>query len=193
MAELYEYWYFIKLGALLRKHHPLKGNDVIKADSKGLYVSLKKGKTSTLSFIHSKTEEIFSLSYNRGFNSNPTVSQKPDNMLMLQKEMSGITYNYVLDAKYKLNVEEVNGQSLEVPHKEDINTLHRYRDAIAPRSGKKAYEQVVFGGVILFPGSEEQAYTAHDFYQSLAKVNIGGLPFLPAHTQLVEAFLEDLV
>lgn len=193
VAELYEYWCFIKLGALLRKYHPLKGNDVIKADSKGLYVSLKKGKTSTLSFIHSKTGETFSLSYNRSFNSNPTVSQKPDNMLLLQKEMSGITYHYVLDAKYKLDYEEVDGQRIEVPRKEDINTLHRYRDAIVSSLGEKRYEQVVFGGVILFPGGQEQAYTTHDFYQSIAKVNIGGLPFLPAHTQLVETFLEDLV
>ncbi len=44
VAELYEYWCFIKLGSLLRKYHPLKGNDVIKADSKGLYVSLKRGR-----------------------------------------------------------------------------------------------------------------------------------------------------
>lgn len=45
----------------------------------------------------------------------------------------------------------------------------------------------------IFYGVKEQTYTAHDFYQSIAKVNIGGLPFLPAHTQLVETFLEDLV
>lgn len=193
VAELYEYWCFIKLGALLRKNHALKGNDMIQANSRGLYVSLKKGKSSTLSFIHGKTGETFSLSYNPKFNGNPTVSQKPDNMLILEKEMSGITYHYVLDAKYKLDYEVVKGQMIEVPHEEDINTIHRYRDAIVSSSGKKKYEQVVFGGVILFPGGQEQVYTAHKFYQSIEKVKIGGLPFLPAHTKLVEAFLEDLV
>ncbi len=197
VAELYEYWCFIKLGALLKKHHPLKGNNIICLNSKGLYVSLKKGKESTLTFTNSKTGELFSLSYNRGFNSNPTVSQKPDNMLILKKEMSTVTYHYVLDAKYKIDYNTVDDFIAQVPHKEDINTLHRYRDAIVWDDSRKGidrgYEKVVFGGVILFPGNEEVGYMNHDFYKSIEKVNIGGLPFLPSHTDLVEDFLKDLV
>ena len=197
VAELYEYWCFIKLGALLKKHHPLRSNNIICSNSKGLYVSLKKGKESTLTFTHSKTGEVFTLSYNRGFNSNPTVSQQPDNMLILKKEMSKVTYHYVLDAKYKIDYDKVDEITTQVPHKEDINTLHRYRDAIvwdkSRKSIDKGYEKVVFGGVILFPGNEEEIYMNHDFYKSIEKVNIGGLPFLPSHTNLVEDFLEDLV
>ena len=43
VAESYEYWCVIKLGALIRKNHRLRSNDVIKADRTGLFVSLKKG------------------------------------------------------------------------------------------------------------------------------------------------------
>lgn len=193
IAELYEYWCFIKLGSLLRKRHELKGTDIIKVNHRGLYVSLKKGRTSTMSFIHRKTGETFTLSYNRKLNAEPTVAQKPDNMLMLKKEMSNVTYQYVLDAKYKLGYEKVDEVLLEVPKEEDINTIHRYRDAIVSREGEEAYQHEVFGGVILFPGSEEMLYQKHRFYESINKVNIGGLPFLPSKTQLVEEFLENLV
>lgn len=193
VAELYEYWCFIKLGSLLKKHHQLKGTNVIQVDSRGLYVSLQKGKTSTMSFIHSKTGESFTLSYNQKLSSKPTVAQRPDNILMLEKEMRHVTYHYVLDAKYKLDYDKLSDQILEVPKEEDINTIHRYRDAIVSAKGKTHYEQLVFGGVILFPGNEEELYKQHRFYRSIETVNIGGLPFLPSKTQLVEAFLEDLV
>lgn len=146
-----------------------------------------------MSFIEGKLGETFSLSYNKKFGTKNTLIQKPDNMLMLKKEMSNVTYQYVLDAEYKLGYEKVNEVLLEVPKEEDINTIHRYRDAIVSREGQNPYQHEVFGGVILFPGSEETLYQKHRFYESINKVNIGGLPFLPSKTQLVEGFLENLV
>lgn len=193
VAQLYEYWCFIKLGSLLRKNHTLISNDVIKVKSNELFVSLQKGKASTLKYRNDQTGEVLTLVYNQKLKSMPTVSQAPDNMLVLEKEMSDVVYHYVLDAKYKMNYERVEGHYIEVPKEEDINTMHRYRDAIVARSGHKPYERKVFGSVILFPGNDEEVYKAHRFYKSIESVNIGGLPFLPSQTTLVEVFLERLI
>ena len=44
-----------------------------------------------------------------------------------------------------------------------------------------------------FHGQDEDMYQEHHFYQSIDKVNIGGLPFLPNATDLVEQFVERLI
>lgn len=46
---------------------------------------------------------------------------------------------------------------------------------------------------MLFPWSGEDEYQYHLLYKSINKVNIGGLPFLPQATGLVEQFVERLI
>src|SRR5699024_1976941 len=46
---------------------------------------------------------------------------------------------------------------------------------------------------VLFPWFNEQAYQHHHFYKSIDRVNIGGLPFLPNATVLVERFVQRLI
>lgn len=192
IAELYEYWCFIKLGALLKKKHELVQVSNNNYNTKGLYVTLKKGKESVMTFKHNVTGENFTLAYNR-VERTPTVSQKPDNMLSLTKQMADMNYQYVIDAKYRLNYEQGENELLEVPEKDDINTMHRYRDAIVYKNMQQKYERSVFGAIILFPGSQSEVYKTTRFYESIQEVNIGGLPFLPSNTSLVEEHLEAIV
>ena len=82
------------------------------------------------------------------------------------------------------------------PEIDDINTMHRYRDAIVEEHGNP-YERLMFGAYVLFPlsGGEEaiEKYKKHVFYKSIENVNIGGLSFLPSSTELVEELLEELI
>lgn len=191
IAELYEYWCFIKLGAILKEKHELlldARQDPFNKDS--LFVTLKKGKASTMRFRHRDTGEIFTLAYNKA-ETTPTVTQKPDNMLSLCKHGKTESFQYVIDAKYRLDYDQKYG--IEVPKEEDINTMHRYRDAIVYKNSQQSYTRSVVGAIILFPGSKNEAYRDTRFYRSIQKVNIGGLPFLPSYTEYVRAFLDELV
>ena len=46
---------------------------------------------------------------------------------------------------------------------------------------------------MLFPYKDEEGYRNHDFYKSIEQVNIGGIPFLPKATGLMEEFLDKLI
>ena len=75
-----------------------------------------------------------------------------------------------------------------------IGTMHRYRDAIVYKNNKTgAYNNCVFGAFVLFPYKDEERYKNHDFYKSIEEVNIGGIPFLPSTTSLMEEFLDKLI
>lgn len=71
--------------------------------------------------------------------------------------------------------------------------MHRYRDAIVYQNGADPYERTMFGAYVLFPYGNEQEYRNHKFYESIDKVNIGGLPFLPSATTMVQEMLDALI
>ncbi|WP_229704048.1 nuclease domain-containing protein [Caldalkalibacillus thermarum] len=120
-----------------------------------------------------------------------------------QEEGSQVTCKFVFDAKYRLNpalpgsdYHHKYGQP--GPEEDDINTMHRYRDAIIAqdqsREGDGAgYRRLMYGAYVLFPYRDEACYRKHPFYRSIDTVNIGGLPFLPGTTSLVEKLLEQLI
>lgn len=88
MSLLYEYWCFIKLNSLLRNNpkYILKSQDIVKAQGNGIYVSLVQGKPSTVKYQHQTTQETIELSYNPKETNVPTITQKPDNVLTLEKK-----------------------------------------------------------------------------------------------------------
>ena len=192
-ALLYEYWCFIKLNSILKKKYQLDSPDIIKIDNRGITVSLVKGKRSELRYKNPKTGEKFSLVYNPGIQSTQTVSQKPDGILSLKKSGSNVIYRYIFDAKYRIGFSE---EGVVGPKEEDINTMHRYRDAIVYENTKltpNVFEKTMFGAYVLFPYAREEEYKEHPFYKSISTVNIGGLPFLPGTTRLVEQVLTELI
>lgn len=199
LSVLYEYWCFIKLNAIMKEQYKLISQDIIKVQANGLFVSLAKGEESRVRYLHPRTGENITLLYNRRSTALPTVSQRPDNVLSLEKKGASTSYEYVFDAKYRINPAKPNTDyarnisPIPGPETDDINTMHRYRDAIVSDSGASPFEREMFGAYVLFPYANEDEYKNHRFYRSIEKVNIGGLPFLPSATDLVREMLTQLV
>lgn len=205
LALLYEYWCFIKLNSLMKDRYELISQDIIKVQGNGLYVSLVKGRGSRVKYRNPDNGETITLSYNPTYKADntesslPTGTQRPDNVLHLTKKGSATEYEYVFDAKYRINPALPGTDYYNAidhhpgPEVSDINTMHRYRDAIVYQSGASPYERTMFGAYVLFPYGNEEEYSSHRFFESIGKVNIGGLPFLPSATGLVTQMLDDLI
>lgn len=194
LSLLYEYWCFIKINSLLKKKYRLISTDLIKINREGIYVTLKKGITSNLLYENPKTGEKFKVSYN-SFMTSKTVAQKPDNVLSINKENSEKSYNFIFDAKYKIDMTDryIDLYGGVGPKEEDINTMHRYRDSILYNKNEYKNENSVFGAFVLFPYNNEEEFRSHKFYKSIDEVNIGGIPFLPSSTTIMDEFLSELI
>lgn len=199
LAVLYEYWCFIKLNRLLKEKYQLLSQDIIRVSGAGLFVSLIKGSSSRVKYLDPQTGETFTLSYNPKEIDQPTVTQRPDNVLRLEKKEANTSYEYVFDAKYRIDPALPGTDYYNTiahtpgPKIDDINTMHRYRDAIVYQNGASPFERTMFGAYVLFPYHNEEEYRQHRFYKSIDQVNIGGLPFLPSATGLVTQMLDELI
>jgi uncharacterized protein len=201
VSELYEYWCFLKLnGLMVNKEYELIKQDCIKVDHSGLTVNLVKGASSTVQYRIPATDERIRITYNPSNKSMPTVSQRPDSILSIEKKGSKSEYEYIFDAKYRINpaIEDTlyyRAYRNPGPEEDDINTMHRYRDAIVikNRENEAVFHHRMYGAYVLFPYHEEELYQKHRFYQSIEEVNIGGLPFLPGSTTLVSNLIKELV
>ena len=192
---LYEYWCFIKINSLLSKKYKLISSDFIKLKTDGIYVALKKGIESSLTYLNENTNEKFTVYYNKNSNSR-TVNQKPDNILSLSKANSNVKYEFVFDAKYRVDYTENYKKMYGSigPKVDDINTMHRYRDSIVYKNkDNENYKNCVFGAFVLFPYDDEEIFKSNKFYKSIEEVNIGAFPFLPSTTDLMEEFLDELI
>lgn len=185
---------------LLKNQHQLVSPDIIRIDNSGITITLFKGKRSKARFINPKTGEQITLVYNPGETKTQTVNQKPDNVLELEKKGTEVSYKYVFDAKYRIEKEPESSfypdpNNNPGPKVDDINTMHRYRDSIVyeNKASKFTFKKTMFGAYILFPYDDEELYKQHHFYKSIESVNIGGLPFLPGATSLVQKLLDELI
>ena len=204
LALLYEYWCFIKLNSMMKDRYELISQDIVKVQGNGLFVSLVKGSSSKVKYRNSENVEVITLSYNPKSGQVPTVAQKPDNVLSLEKKTVNqvgkkVKYEYVFDAKYRVNPALEGSDYYNTishtpgPETDDINTMHRYRDAIVYHNGADPYERTMFGAYVLFPYANKEEYRNHKFFESIEKVNIGGLPFLPSETSMVQDMLDALI
>jgi len=183
---LYEYWCFLKIVVLLRSRFDLAEQNVVAYRRLKMTVALKKGKQSAIRFVHKPTGIDMFLIYNRLFSKLPTIAQQPDNVI----QFASAERFYLFDAKYRIQfdhdyIKQYGGPG---PTTDDVNTMHRYRDAIALPHPLKAgaWEKgAVIGAVTLFPYPDEETYRSHKFYKSIEQVEIGGLPFMPQATSLV--------
>ncbi|MGE1102041.1 DUF2357 domain-containing protein [Peribacillus simplex] len=197
VATLYEYWTFLKLGQILNSKYTLLSQDIVSVNRDGLFVNLEANRTAKRVFEHPVTKEKIELIYQKYEKDIPTIPQKPDSMLTIEKKGKNHRYNYVFDAKYRIDYAQPESYyqsryKTPGPVEDDINTMHRYRDSLVSMSNGP-YERTAFGAYVLFPWADEQSYKDHHFYESIDKVNIGGLPFLPNATDMVERFLECLI
>ena len=204
LALLYEYWCFIKLNSMMKDRYQLISQDIVKVQGNGLFVSLVKGASSKVKYRNPENGELITLSYNPKSGQVPTVAQKPDNVLSLEKKTVNqagkkVKYEYVFDAKYRVNPALEGSDYYNTishtpgPETDDINTMHRYRDAIVYHNGADPYERTMFGAYVLFPYTNKEEYRGHKFFESIEKVNIGGLPFLPSETSMVQDMLDALI
>lgn len=190
IATLYEYWTFLKLGSILQKYCISGEQNIIQISNDGLFLNLQRDKVAHRKFTQPETGEkiILQYQYTTGQHG-PTVTQKPDSMLSIEKQGKDYLFQYIFDAKYRI---KVGDNMIPGPKEDDINTMHRYRDSIvAEHNG--GYERTAFGAYVLFPWHEEMVYQEHALYESIRKVNIGGLPFLPNATMLVEQVIHSLL
>ncbi|WP_042166670.1 restriction endonuclease-like protein [Paenibacillus gorillae] len=203
VAQLYEYWCFLKLNELLGRKYKIVKQDIIQVNRSGIFVTLDRSRSAQMVYENPVNGEQFILYYNSLPESEktPTLNQRPDNVLTLKKKDAGKIkeYKYVFDAKYRLNVADAGSSyhrsyGQPGPEEEDINTMHRYRDAIVyQEKGTGDYERSMFGAYVLFPYPDEQLYKDHHFYKSIELLNIGAFPFLPNSTSLVEKFLDEII
>ncbi|MED1472667.1 restriction endonuclease-like protein [Bacillus salipaludis] len=198
VATLYEYWTFLKLGQILGKKYQLLSQDIVQVNREGLFVNLEANRMAKRIFKHPITNEEITLTYQKYEGKLPTIPQKPDTMLSIEKKGKDYTFNYIFDAKYRIDYAQEgsfykNRYKTPGPMEDDINTMHRYRDSIVASVVNGPYERTAFGAYVLFPWFDEAGYQEHHFYESIDKVNIGGLPFLPNATTLVERFVERLI
>lgn len=200
LAQLYEYWCFLKIHDLLSRKYELIKQDIVKVNRSGIFVMLDKTQKSKIMYRNPQNGEVFTLYYNslpRG-EQTPTVGQMPDNVLTLKKSDSSIEYKYIFDAKYRLNPAYEGTPYRRMytnpgPEESDINTMHRYRDAIVYGDGQQELERSMFGAYVLFPYDNEEQFRDHKFYKSIELVNVGAFPFLPNATSLMEKFLEEII
>lgn len=207
VAQLYEYWCFLKIHALLRKKYQLVSQDIVRVNRNGLFVSLDKTQKARVTYRDPERDEKFTLCYNTTpphTREKVTVGQSPDNVLSLEKhdardKSDTKVYNYVFDAKYRLNpayegTQYASEYKTPGPEVDDINTMHRYRDAVVYQSRETGeFERTMYGAYVLFPYHQEEEFEGHTFYKSIKKVNVGALPFLPNSTRLMEEFLDELI
>lgn len=201
LAQLYEYWCFLKIHDLLSQKYELLKQDIIKVQRTGIFVTLDKSAQAKMVYRNPNNGEVFTLFYNalpQGDRS-VTLGQRPDNVLTLKKNDAAVEYKYIFDAKYRLNPAYEGTYYNEKykqpgPEEDDINTMHRYRDAIVYADGQgQEYERSMFGAYVLFPYHDEEKFREHRFYKSIELVNVGAFPFLPNSTKLMEAFLDEII
>lgn len=188
-ASLYEYWCFLAIVNILRRHGSLTQMSAIQMSMQGSRLSLKRGKSAAVVFRHRKRGTAMTVHYNRSYET-PTVTQRPDASIHIETASE----IYVFDAKYRLQFDDDyrNLYGGVGPRTDDISTMHRYRDAIVEdRDG--SYSRVVCSACVLFPWGDAAAYSGHAFERSLDVVGIGGLPFLPGCVDLVAARLDRIV
>lgn len=194
IAQLYEYWCFLRLVRLFRESFALEQQSLVQLRHLRLVIVLAKGKEAAVIFRDTASGKKLCLLYDRMFKGLPTVSQRPDNVIQLASEER----LYILDAKYRLayDTNYASRYGGVGPTVEDINTMHRCRDAIViPHLLKPGEFQkgIVQGAAVLFPFKDESTYQKHRFFKSLAEVQIGGLPFLPGSTTLAEQHIRGIL
>lgn len=201
LSLLYERWCFLRLDSLIRscgQAVPVSQN--VAADSEsGPFVCLMPGRPACVRYKAGASQERITLSWYPRECDTPTGAQKPRCVLTLEKKGASAPCSYVFEPRYRLNFAlpgtEYDASVSHMPGPEigDIHDLHRYRDAMVSQNGASPYEREMFGAYVLFPYAREEEYRSHRFYESIDKVNVGGLPFLPGAVSLAGELIGQLI
>ena len=195
LHELYEIWCYLEtvsIASRIAGENPEFGS-LIHTSANGLHIAVMRGRDCDVRLTdHART---LTLAFNRTYDGD-TGRQRPDIVLILSYP-SRPELVIVLDAKYRVDASSQYRQQHGAPGPpiDAMNELHRYRDAIVRNFGTQAYRPTV-RAVALFPLTqiETAGYEANSgLCRSLRTLGVGALPFLPGNTELVEAWLRELL
>lgn len=189
LYNLYEMWCYIKIHKILFDlGYEVEEYGILEYKDNGMYLSLLQD--SQAKMIYKGPKNKLELWYNKSY-SLPTIDQRPDTVLHIKNLNGKDKRTYIFDAKYRLTIDN---DGTVGPEAEDINVMHRYRDAIvAEISNNFQYKYETFGAYVMFPYADEDKFKNHKFFKSIEKVNIGAFPMLPGSTKLLTQHLEYLV
>ena len=187
LPTLYEYWVFLRIVEILEGRYPVvrrRGASMVQRA--GADLVLTPGRASETVLADGQGREV-SCQFNRLFTGLPTTNQRPDAVISIR----GGARLLLIDAKYRLgrDPDYVRRYGMEGPLAEDINVIHRYRDAIV--GALPPHRRLSQAGLIAFPGRESARYASHQFYRSWLSVRVGGIPMLPSATGLMEQAICD--
>ena len=201
---LYEYWCFLGLlqavSEILETNIP--ADRLLEVHGEGLRILLRQGRTQSVPF-KLPGERHLEVTYNPSFQGTESLlPQKPDFVLTLYDPYWS-TVRLVLDAKYRVqnDVDSINRFGVASPPPDAINVLHRYRDAILESQGDPNHnselvddsrvKRTVVEGAVLYPldAQGSQNFDQTRLWDSLRKLGIGALPFLPGSTFWVKHWL----
>ena len=188
--NLYEIWCYISIHNIIKElGYKPKTSSIIQTTSNGITLSLMQSKKSKCIYEDSNKNKI-ELWYNKPYYGLPTTNQRPDTVLCLKGDKFK-NRTYIFDAKYRLYIDN-NG--VIGPMEDDINIMHRYRDAIVSHSkDMDSFRYDTFGAYVMFPCSDEKSFESHPYYKSIDKVNIGAIPMLPGSTSLMKKHMYKLL
>lgn len=191
MYSLYEIWCYIKIHNILSSlGYKVEEYGILKYKDNGLYFSLLQDEKAKM--VYSNNKNKLELWYNKSYSS-PTTDQRPDTVLYIKKLNAKEENNriYIFDAKYRINIDSDGNVG---PLEEDINVMHRYRDAIVSKlNDSLQFKYRTFGAYVMFPYGNEKKFKSNKFYKSINEVNIGAFPMLPGSTKLITQHLRNIV
>lgn len=145
---------------------------------------------SEAKMIYKNNRNKLELWYNKSYNL-PTTNQRPDTVLCITSSNVNDNRMYIFDAKYRIAIDE---KGTVGPMEDDINIMHRYRDAIVSKMNDDfKYKYETFGAYVMFPYGNEEKYINHKFYNSIEEVNVGAFPMLPGSTKLITEHLDKII
>lgn len=189
LYSLYEMWCYIKIHRILSDlGYEVEEYGIIEYKDNGLYLSLLQDSQTKMVYTSSKNK--IELWYNKSYTS-PTTDQRPDTVLHIRNMKDKNQRVYIFDAKYRLSIDS---KGVVGPMVDDINVMHRYRDAIVSKINDKFnYKYETFGAYVMFPYGNEDEFSDHRFYKSIDEVNVGAFPMLPGSTKLITTHLKKII
>lgn len=189
LYSIYEMWCYIKIHKILiDMGYEVEEYGILQYRDSGMHLSLLQD--SEAKMIYTSSRNKLELWYNKSYNL-PTTNQRPDTVLHIRNVNGNDKRTYIFDAKYRVSIDN-NG--IVGPVEEDINVMHRYRDAIVSKiSDDFKYKYETFGAYLMFPCNNEKQFQNHKFYKSTDEVNVGAFPMLPGSTKLIRKHLGKIV
>ncbi len=199
---LYEYWCFLSIvimvSEVLGVNVPVER--LLTVQQSGVRIQLQKGRTQSVVFPMDDglaVEVVYNPTYSGDTYALP---QEPDIVITLHNA-DWPKVSLILDAKYRIDSSDKYLERFGVagPPQDAINVLHRYRDAILEDTGdgttrSDRYKRNVVEGVALYPYAEKEKEFANSrLWQSLKRLGIGALPFLPSEKKYVEEWLRGVL